>query len=371
MVEKICFISLGSYPLLTSNENLKYVGGAELKQVIMAKELAKRGYDVSIITYDEPGTKKKEFSELNIIKTFSPSDDLNYFNKIKALWISLKKANSYIYIQSGGTPGFIALYCYLRKKMYIKWLSSDRNVLLKGNENRTPIWIKIALFIDIKLAGLIIVQNQFQKKLIEEKFKKKTILIKNPILIPIKQNYSKIKKTKNVILWVGTLRTIKQPEVFLKLAELFPTYTFQMIGGESDTEPEVYKKIEEGAQKLKNLNFLGYIPHDEIQSYYRDATIIVNTSKAEGFPNTFLEAWINYTPVVSLHVDPDEIICKNNLGFHSKTFKQMIADIQTLLTNEQLREKMVENAIGYIEKQHNINAIVIEFVNIFKRLTVR
>jgi len=48
---KVCFLSLSAYPIL-SKANLGFVGGAELQQVFIAKELQSRGYEVSFVTYD-------------------------------------------------------------------------------------------------------------------------------------------------------------------------------------------------------------------------------------------------------------------------------------------------------------------------------
>ena len=48
---KVCFISLNAYVLLPQ-KNLGFTGGAELQQVLLAKELSKRGFEVSFVTFD-------------------------------------------------------------------------------------------------------------------------------------------------------------------------------------------------------------------------------------------------------------------------------------------------------------------------------
>ncbi|MBD3227750.1 MAG: glycosyltransferase [Candidatus Lokiarchaeota archaeon] len=365
MSRKICFVSLGATSFFFKNKQITYIGGAELKQVLIGRELTKQGYDISFIIYDIKGERKNDLDKIILIGSFPQTKNLSLVRKAMNLWKSLKKANSEIYIQSGGTPGTVALYCLVTGKRYVKWLASDRNVHLTGVDNKTSLMMKIAMYFDIKFAHLIIAQNTYQKKIIEKKFQKSCVLIKNPV--PGQKTKINSKKDKKTVLWVGTIRSIKQPEVFLEVAKKLPEYSFVMIGGSSDTEPDLYDQIKKGTQKIPNLEFLGFIPYHEMKKYYAESCIVVNTSKIEGFPNIFLEAWINYTPVVSLNVDPDEIICKYNLGFHSKTFDKMIQDITTLLRDESLRKKLGKSSADYVKKEHNINNITKNFVSMFEK----
>ena len=81
----------------------------------------------------------------------------------------------------------------------------------------------------------------------------------------------------------------------------------------------------------------------------------------EGFPNTFLEAWINRIPVISLNIDPDELICNEKLGFHSKSFEQLIINLNTLLQDDTLRNEMGMNAKRYVEQNHDVKKIADKF----------
>ena len=94
MKKKICFVSLGSAPLFSSNEELKYVGGAEIKQVLIAKELAKRGFNISFITYDEELKKKKEFNDIEIIKTAGDRVTSAPFAQVGSMGIFVKEIES-------------------------------------------------------------------------------------------------------------------------------------------------------------------------------------------------------------------------------------------------------------------------------------
>lgn len=371
MIYKICFLSLGSYPLLSSSEELKYAGGAEMMQVLIGKELAKKGFRISFVTYHDKGEKKETLDEITIIKSYSVSQRLSLFKKMKILWRCLKKADADIYIHSSGTPGIVPLYCFIHRKKYLYWASSDRNILLKSIGKKTSLLAKIALYLDIKLADLIIVQNNFQKKTVEKEFKKKCVLIKNPIIIPNKFIDIRKKVDNKTVLWISTIRDIKQPKLFLKLANALPQYKFRMIGGKDIREHELYNQIKRESKNIPNLEFLGFVPHHMIQKYYENAAILVNTSKMEGFPNTFLEAWLNYTPVISINVDPDEIICRYKLGFHLRTFEQMVENVKLLLKDEKLREERGMNGRKYVEREHDIKKIVKKIIKIFEDVNER
>ncbi len=105
-----------------------------------------------------------------------------------------------------------------------------------------------------------------------------------------------------------------------------------------------------------------------MNKYFDNASIFVNTSSVEGLPNTFMEAWSHYVPTVSLNVNPDEIISKLKLGFHSKTFDQLVRDVKALLKDEQLRKQMGNNARQYAEQEHDITKIADEYIEVFNQL---
>lgn len=100
---KIGFLSLNSYPTLTGS-NMGYVGGAEVEQVHLGKELAGHGYDVCFITYNHGQKKIENVDDIEIIKTYyrEEADEINILLKYKSVWSALKKANADIYFYESG-----------------------------------------------------------------------------------------------------------------------------------------------------------------------------------------------------------------------------------------------------------------------------
>jgi hypothetical protein len=66
----ICFVSLKSYHLLTKDRDSMGMGGAELQGLLISRELVRRGYTVSIITFDhDPGEIEKDIP-FRLIRTY-------------------------------------------------------------------------------------------------------------------------------------------------------------------------------------------------------------------------------------------------------------------------------------------------------------
>ncbi|MBI2979358.1 MAG: glycosyltransferase family 4 protein [Chloroflexi bacterium] len=363
MSTKICFVALSAYPLLAGRSS-KRVIGPSVHTVLLAKELLKRNFDVTFITYDEGGLPIENIDGIEVIKTYREDSHLNPAFKALLIWKAMRKAKAYIYYHHAGASGIVPSFCRLMKKKSV-WHIASNFYVNKGLKN-FKLLDRFAAWLDIKLADVIIAQSEFQKTELKRNYGRDSLEIKNHF--PLTRG-AKPEKTKlPIILWVGTISATKQPELFLRLAEAIPEAALQLIGGVGDT-PGLYERVKETSAGIPNLKFLDVVPFNEINEYFSRAVILVNTSTGEGFPYAYIQAWMNYIPVVSLNSDPDEVICKYKLGFHSKTFPRLEEDVRMLLENEQLRQQMGENARRYVEDNHDINNIVKQHIEVFNQLS--
>lgn len=368
MSHKICFFSPGAYSYL-SQKNTGTAGGAELQQALFAKELAKKGFDISFIVDDYGQENIEVQNEIKIFK--SPVNRYtkvtDFPSRIYHFWRVLGKVDADIYYQMAAMAetGIIAFFCAMKKKKFVYGVASDIEV--DGTfDKRAKFYERTLYNFGVKRAERVIVQSEYQHNLLKKKFGLDSTIIKNPY--PLDEYLEKKKLNPPVVLWVGTIKPEwKQPALFLKLAKAIPDTKFQMVGG-SGNNRQFYDEIKKEAEQIPNLEFTGFVPYPEINNYFNSASILVNTSTVEGFSNTFLQAWAGYTPVVSLAADPDEIICKHKLGFHSRTFNQMIDDVKTLLKDEKLRVKMGQNGRKYVEIEHNISKAVENYIKVFDTL---
>jgi glycosyltransferase involved in cell wall biosynthesis len=366
--KRICFICLSSYPLL-AGRNMGFGGGAEQCFTLLANELGKRGYDVSFITYSDGGEPVEYISNIRVIKIYKRDDVPHLSRPVKAryIWQALRKADADICMEGPAMSGVVPLFCRLKGKKSVRFIASDAEVLKTGTALTREFFLSLFDRLNIKLVHSITVQSEYQRKMLSCNFKRKSTVIKNPLILP--GNGMGHKHDPPLVLWVATIKQIKQAELFLELAKAIPETKFQMIGGPELGEEPYFAFISEAARRIPNLDFIGYIPRDKLEPYFEAASILVNASTLEGFPNTFLEAWASYTPVVSLNSDPDEIICRYKLGFHSKTFDQMVKDVKTLLEDPELRDEMGRNGRKYVEQQHDMQEIATQYADLFQQLS--
>ena len=140
------------------------------------------------------------------------------------------------------------------------------------------------------------------------------------------------------ILWVGRMDQVKRPELAIQLARTMPEFEFIMVGGLSLEYPQLMKEISESSATVPNIVLTGAISRKEVLELMKESMAIINTSTAEGFPNVFIEAWSLGIPVVTLGIDPDNVIQTFNLGYRTHSLQEMrekIIELSKLGAREQ------------------------------------
>ncbi|HIP49839.1 MAG TPA: glycosyltransferase family 1 protein, partial [Candidatus Pacebacteria bacterium] len=94
---------------------------------------------------------------------------------------------------------------------------------------------------------------------------------------------------------------------------------------------------------------------EEIQKYYDKAKLFVNTSDHEGFPNSFVQACLGSTPIVSYKVNPDNFLVKRNVGYFADGDRAKLFElVQDGLKNEMIWKDKSKNCFKYVKKYHDL-----------------
>src|SRR5690606_15052994 len=179
---------------------------------------------------------------------------------------------------------------------------------------------------------------------------KKILKISNPIIVH-NSFINSPKENLQYIAWVANFRFQKNLKLLYEIAKLLDTENFKIAGEplhNMDTETEEYiKKI----SKLGNVEFIGVVNRESILEFLLPAKYLLNTSRYEGFSNTFLEAMVTGTPIITTPaVNPDEIISKYNLGIIYSEPSELKESL-TKITEEEYRIKS-HNCREYLKSYH-------------------
>ncbi len=347
---KVCFVSPFAYSLFDPEVDLKF-GGAEVQMYLVATELAKdENFDVNFVVLDVGQKKKEKHQGVEVYKAYKRGR--NILNLIKAPLeqvITLAKINPDIVISraAGVEVGISAFYCKLFRKKFIYSIAHDNDV----DKSRFRGFRGKIFKYGFERADHLIAQSQKQVEILENSYNKNIKIISNSFNIRKNLNFSK----KEFILWVGSSIDFKRGEIFLKLAQEFPEERFIMIMTKSKANLEKWEKISGETEKISNLELVEQVPFKQINEYFVRAKVFVNTSTVEGFPNTFLQAMMNKTMILSLVVDPDDFINKYECGFScNDNFNELKDKLDYVLNDKDIRVNMGENGYKYISKNHNI-----------------
>jgi glycosyltransferase involved in cell wall biosynthesis len=144
----------------------------------------------------------------------------------------------------------------------------------------------------------------------------------------------------------------------LEIAKKMPETRFVMVGGAVRKHERYYDQIMEEAKAVGNLTCTGFLPFSEADRLFEDATVFLNTSAVEGFPNTYLQAWSRGVPVVG-SFDPDEVICEHGLGVHFRTVDEAVDALQSLCTAEaETLQAIGERATAYVRQNHSPDVVI-------------
>ena len=372
--KSITFVMPLGYSLLLEKPE-SGAGGAERQFFLFGKALEKKGWDVSFICDTHSENKKTQFSVYSASFSYMGGSKFKLPFDWWSLIRAMKKADSDYYVVK--TPGHLLLPMNFFSKLFSKktvfWAQMEYDAYPKLRTlKKIPGKIQD---IGVRFTDIVLAQNSSQVKGFKVNYQKDSQLIKS-IAGKLNQDIADTVVEKFDVLWVGNSLPKKRFEVVIALAKLMPELIFAIAMNRADKGR--YLLAQEQSKPLSNVIFLGQTSPDKMETNFSKAKLYLNTSTQEGFPNTFLQAWQVGVPVISLSVDPDNIIIDNQLGMlASENFddklcsefdfqlcaNELKTSINRVLTNIDLYQLYSSNSRSYVESQHSEHAVSESLIN--------
>jgi glycosyltransferase involved in cell wall biosynthesis len=366
---RICIVLPNIYPVLSHSRAIELVGGAEIQHTVAATSLAKAGYDTSVVTLDFGQPDWLECEAVKVFKSHMPGGGIPVlrflYPRLVKTWRAMQRADADIYLQpcAGYLTGVVSAFCrmYGRKSVFVGASDTDfipDKLRLSGRRDKS------FFYWGVRNAHGVIVQTTKQKRLCRENYGRDATVIPNGYEL----RQPRPANRRDYVLWVGSIRDVKRPDRLIQIARALPEYKFRMIGGPTGDGPEpqaYYRKVKAEAQTVRNLEFFGFLPYDEAEPHFDHASVFLNTSDVEGFPNTFLQSWARGIPTVSMFdpqlTEPD-VYCK------AATIDNAVASIRELIENPGIWNGYAIRCKSYFQKHHSVAANVDRYSAFFSEL---
>ena len=289
----------------------KPMGGLEYRSYLLFKDYN----NVNFLSTGYNSTNVKVISSKNKI--------LGFFNDFKIL-----NYDAVCFFSFSRKTVFQILLAKMFNKKIIYFVCSNGEVGLNLNYvNSYYKWVPKVIF---PFVDLFITQTDVQRKEIQKKYKKECQVIPNPVVINNNTKY----KNNHFILWVGRNHPIKGTDILCETVSQLTNIKFKLIG---------INKLDIKVNS-KNAEVLGRINIPEMDEYYNSATILINTSYSEGYPNSFLQSLANKTPIISYSANPDNFLERSGGGYSARGNKaEFISKIRELYDNEAELKRMSQS----------------------------
>ena len=219
----------------------------------------------------------------------------------------------------------------------------------------------------IASADALITQTPHQQQLLQELHGRTGHLIRNPIDLQADQ----VPRTAagEYILWVGRADTFfKRADTLMELARRCADVPFVAIMNKRN--PAVFDQLV--AAKPANVQLVTQVPFQQVETYYANAVALLSTSVGEGFPNAFLQAGKYGRPILSLHVDPGEMLSNHRCGLITHGQLDAMADAISQVWQERASasvRQLSENIASYVQHYHRADQRVAELQKVLATLT--
>ncbi len=346
-------------------------GGAELQAVTLARSLARAGLKVRHVVAAAAAERSPDGVEL---VELSADFHRRGLPRRRAILSALREADGRVYVQrsAGSDTGYVGLFARAARRRAVFSASSDADftrdlAMMRQVGGSLEEWpVRAQYRVGLRTVHDVVAQTRQQAALARASYGLDPYVIPS-FCAPVGRGDGE----PDAVLWIGSLTDVKDPLAYLALAERAPHVLFRMVAYEHPSGwRSLAAAVRAGAVRLPNVELLPRRPRAELLELYDRAIAVVNTSRFEGFPNTFLEAWARAVPAISLRIDPDEVIAEHGLGVVAGGSLDVAAAAIRRYAGEPAAARAAgEAALTYVEQTHAPEVVTPRWLELVDRLS--
>jgi len=340
-------------------------GGAEVQLWVLATSFFSSGWEVHYVTDAPLSESEREGIRLYSL-TKSQGDVPVFFSVLKKIKPDIiyqrgRKSHTDLvarYAVETDTPSIFAtsmdIDCRYFKEAG-RLLQQDFRIAAKLRLLPRRVRQDLSSLAGMKKASLILSQSELQKGLLKRNLGLESTLFRN--IHPVPHSSEIEKDDPPLVLWLASVKRWKRPEKFIELAESLRGRDYHFILAGRMADRDQYESTLHDYEKTNpNFEYIEKVDLEESNKLIARASVFINTSKPfEGFPNTFIQSWLRQTAVLSLLVDPDNLISNHALGSVTGDLVTMSKEIINLLDSPQALNEIGMNARKFASKEFGLS----------------
>jgi len=377
---RICIVLPYAYSLFNSSTSFLF-GGSEVRAWILGRALAALGEIEVFFAVNDHGQgpletwdKVKVYRATSLLAKILPlpaamwpegryidllriNEDLVYEENLS--YITNTDADLYCVFGVHNMAAEIMTLCHREERPVALFIGSDDHLAgaSSSDSNSRDSYGNYDSYINytLKAADLIVAQTKHQAELLRQGVGREAVVLPNPIdLDDSPLPGSRTTAPAPVCLWIGKSDPVKRPELLIDLARHLPDFQFLMVMNISNSD--IHDRIL--AEAPANVRIIERLSISEIDTLFRQASFLVNTSRFEGFPNTFLQAGKFGVPIVSLNVDPDNFIQLNECGHVAGgQIESMVEWLRSIVADPDRYAQLSSSVYQYVTDHHELTHI--------------
>jgi hypothetical protein len=370
MKPRICFVGLENLPVLAPEFEQHGIGGEQVQQSLLAKAFVRRGFPVSMVVGDYGQQDGATWSGIQVYKAYRAREGIPVVRFVHPRWTkllgALRRAAADVYYVScaGAQVGQVAMWAARNDRRMIFRIASDADC--EPDRLLISFWRDRKLYeYGLRRAASILAQSARQQALMQRNYGLDSSVAY--MLVDAPERELSLAERDISLLWVSNIQQLKRPEMFLELARHLKSCSASMVGGTQPGAHDLYQEIRARAACVGNLTFNGALPYRATNRVFERARVFVNTSEIEGFPNTYLQAWIRGVPVVSFF-DPDDVIQREGLGHAVASLDEMVGAAQRLTSDSQAWLETSARCKAYMARRYGEDQIFAPYLAAVERV---